>query len=84
MSGFQNLGALLLVAIAVLALVAWRTRRDGESFEHAYERLLNTDAHKEREANRRAGLLPDDRKPAAPPEGETAGGDDDGDVGSRA
>lgn len=81
MSGFQNLGAVLLVAIAVLAIIAWRTKREGESFEHAYERLLNTDAHKEREANRRAGLSTP--KPAAPPGGETAGKEDGGDVGSR-
>lgn len=71
MSGFQNLGAVLLVAIAVLAIVAWRTKREGESFEHAYERLLNTDAHQERERARLAGLSTP--KPAAPPEDETTG-----------
>lgn len=56
----------------VVAVMAQRSRRSGESFEHAFERVLNTDEHKEREANRRAGLVADAPEPAAPPGGETA------------
>lgn len=41
------------VAVAVAAALS---RRDGESFDHATDRILNNDAHKAREANKRAGL----------------------------
>lgn len=53
---FANLGLIVIAGIAVVALIAWRAKRPGESFEHAYERILNTDEHKAREAEKRAGL----------------------------
>lgn len=51
-----TVGYVVLAAAALLGLVAWRARRPGEPWEHAVDRLLNNDEHKEREANRRAGL----------------------------
>lgn len=51
-----NIGYLVLGAAAVLGLVAWKVKRPGESFDHAVDRVLNNDEHKEREANKRAGL----------------------------
>lgn len=54
-----NLGYLVLIAAAVLGVVAWRVRKPGESFDHAIDRVLNNDEHKEREANKRAGLTDD-------------------------
>lgn len=61
-----------VVAIGVVVGVkAYRSRRPGESFEEAWERVLNTDAHQERERARLAGLSTP--KPAAPPEDETTG-----------
>lgn len=68
------LGAAVLIGAIVLALVTWRTKREGETFEHAYQRILNTDEHKERTARRLAGLEESPtQKPAASPDGEAAG-----------
>lgn len=71
---------LVLGAAVVVAVLAYRSKQDGESFEHAYQRILNTDEHKERMKRRLAGLE-DTPKPAAPPEGEAAGRDEGGGVG---
>lgn len=49
---FANLGYVVIALIVVVALIAWRAKRPGESFEHAYERILRTDEHKAREAER--------------------------------
>lgn len=53
------LGLILIAGIAAFAVYAYRKRRPGESFEHAYERILNTDDHKARERERQAGLRGD-------------------------
>lgn len=59
MSAKAWLGLILIAVIIGIVLLAWRTRRPGESMEHAVDRLLNNDEHKTRERERQAGLRGD-------------------------
>lgn len=63
--------AAFVVFGVIVSFMALRSRRDGESFQHAAERIVNSPEHQERERARLAGLEGAPRT-AAPPEGETA------------
>lgn len=62
MTAKEWLGLIVIAGIIVFALIAWRVRREGESFEHAVDRLLNNDDHKTRERMRQAGLIDDTKE----------------------
>lgn len=64
--------AAFVVFGVVVAFMALRSRREGESFQDAAERVVNSPEHQERERARLAGLAEGAPGPAVPPEGETA------------
>lgn len=56
MDGFTFIGLLAITGCLVFLVIAWLTKRDGETLEEAVDRVFDNDAHKEREANKQAGL----------------------------